>query len=79
MCARAFTCARGSSSVTRSNRGGCPPGAGVAGSFGQQFHTADAYTGIPADEVGMPPLTEAEQDAVAREADRIADEAAGQV
>ncbi|GAA1963499.1 hypothetical protein GCM10009776_27740 [Microbacterium deminutum] len=30
--------------------------------------------GIPADEVGLPPLSEAEQEAVAREADRLADD-----
>ena len=52
-----------------------PPGGVVAGSFNQEFPGADPYAGIPADEIGLPPLTEAEQDAVAREADRIADEA----
>ena len=51
-----------------------PPGAGVAGSFGQEFPGYDAYAGIPADEVGLPPLSEAEQEAVAREADRLADD-----
>ena len=52
-----------------------PPGGVVAGSFNQEFPGADPYAGLPADEIGLPPLTEAEQDAVAREADRIADEA----
>ena len=51
-----------------------PPGGGVAGSFSQEFPGADPYAGISADEVGLPPLSEAEQEAVAREADRIADE-----
>jgi len=50
-----------------------PPGV-VAGSFSQEFPGADPYAGIPADEVGLPPLSEAEQDAVAREADRLADD-----
>jgi len=52
-----------------------PPGGGVAGSFSDEFPGADPYAGIPADEVGLPPLTEAEQEAVAREADRLADDA----
>lgn len=52
-----------------------PPGGVVAGSFNQEFPGADPYAGIPADEIGLPPLTQAEQEAVAREADRIADEA----
>jgi hypothetical protein len=46
----------------------------IAGSFDQEFPGADPYAGIPADEVGLPPLSEAEQEAVAREADRLADE-----
>src|SRR6478735_279518 len=49
-----------------------PPGGVVAGSFSQEFPGADPYAGIPADEVGLPPLSEAEQEAVAREADRLA-------
>jgi len=49
-----------------------PPGGGVAGSFSQEFPGYDSYEGIPADEVGLPPLSEAEQEAVAREADRLA-------
>ena len=51
-----------------------PPGGVVAGSFDQEFPGADPYAGIPADEVGLPPLSEAEQEAVAREADRLADD-----
>lgn len=51
-----------------------PPGGIVAGSFDQEFPGADPYAGIPADEVGLPPLSEAEQEAVAREADRLADD-----
>ena len=51
-----------------------PPGGVVAGSFSQEFPGADPYAGIPVDEVGLPPLSEAEQEAVAREADRLADE-----
>jgi hypothetical protein len=51
-----------------------PPGGGVAGSFSQEFPGADPYAGIPLDEVGLPPLSEAEQEAVAREADRLADD-----
>jgi len=51
-----------------------PPGGVVAGSFDDQFPVADPYAGIPADEVGLPPLSEAEQEAVAREADRLADD-----
>lgn len=51
-----------------------PPGGGVAGGFDSEFPVADPYAGVPRDEIGLPPLTEAEQEAVAREADRIADE-----
>jgi hypothetical protein len=51
-----------------------PPGGVVAGSFSEEFPGADPYAGIPADEVGLPPLSEAEQEAVAREADRLADD-----
>ena len=51
-----------------------PPGGVVAGSFSQEFPGADPDAGIPADEVGLPPLSEAEQEAVAREADRLADD-----
>jgi hypothetical protein len=51
-----------------------PPGGAVAGSFSQEFPGADPYAGMPADEVGLPPLSEAEQEAVAREADRLADD-----
>jgi hypothetical protein len=51
-----------------------PPGGGVAGSFSQEFPGADPYAGMPADEVGLPPLSDAEQEAVAREADRLADD-----
>ena len=51
-----------------------PPGGVVAGSFSQEFPGADPYAGIPADEVGLPPLSEAEQEAVEREADRLADD-----
>ncbi len=51
-----------------------PPGGVVAGSFSQEFPGADPYAGMPADEVGLPPLSEAEQEAVAREADRLADD-----
>ena len=51
-----------------------PPGGVIAGSFDQEFPGADPYAGIPADEVGLPPLSEAEQEAVAREADRLADD-----
>ena len=53
-----------------------PPGGVVAGSFDHEFPGADPYAGIPADEVGLPPLSEAEQEAVAREADRLADDPA---
>jgi len=49
-----------------------PPGGVVAGSFSQEFPGYDPYEGIPADEIGLPPLSEAEQEAVAREADRLA-------
>lgn len=51
-----------------------PPGGVVAGSFSQEFPGADPHAGMPADEVGLPPLSEAEQEAVAREADRLADD-----
>ena len=51
-----------------------PRGGVVAGSFSQEFPGADPYAGMPADEVGLPPLSEAEQEAVAREADRLADD-----
>ena len=51
-----------------------PPGGVVAGSFNQEFPGADPYAGVPADEVGLPPLSEAEQEAAAREADRLADD-----
>jgi len=50
-----------------------PPGGPVAG-FGDEFPVADPDAGIPADERGLPPLTESEQLAVEREADREADE-----
>jgi hypothetical protein len=53
---------------------GVPPGGVVAGSFSEEFPGADPYAGIPADEVGLPPLSEAEQEMVAREADRLADD-----
>lgn len=49
-----------------------PPGGGVAG-FGSEFPVADAEAGIPADERGLPPLSEAEQRAIEREADRRAE------
>jgi hypothetical protein len=51
-----------------------PPGGVVAGSFSDEFPGADPYAGIPADEVGLPPLSEEEQEAVEREADRLADD-----
>ena len=51
-----------------------PPGGVVAGSFSQEFPGADPYAGIPVEELGLPPLSEAEQEAVAREADRLADD-----
>ena len=51
-----------------------PPGGIVAGSFSQEFPGADPYAGMPADEIGLPPLSAAEQEAVAREADRLADD-----
>jgi signal peptidase II len=50
-----------------------PPGGPVAG-FGDEFPVADPDAGIPADERRLPPLTESEQLAVEREADRVADE-----
>lgn len=49
-----------------------PPGGAVAG-FGSEFPVADAEAGIPVDERGLAPLTEAEQRAVEREADRRAE------
>ena len=51
---------------------GIPAGGVVAGSFGQEFPGYDPNAGIPVDELGLPPLSEAEQEAVAREADRLA-------
>lgn len=51
-----------------------PPGGGVAGGFDSEFPVADPYAGVPRDEIGLPPLTPEEQEEVAREADRIADE-----
>lgn len=51
-----------------------PPGGVVAGSFSQEFPGADPDEGVPADEVGLPPLSEAEQEALAREADQLADD-----
>ncbi|GAA1695210.1 hypothetical protein GCM10009808_10500 [Microbacterium sediminicola] len=53
------------------------PGGGVAGGFDSEFPVASPYAGIPRTEIGLPPLTEAEQEQVAREADRIADEESG--
>ncbi len=53
-----------------------PPAGGVAGNFDEEFPVADAQAGVPADERGLPPLSERDQEAVAREADRIADEEA---
>ncbi|MET0813296.1 MAG: signal peptidase II [Microbacterium sp.] len=50
-----------------------PPGGDVAG-FGDEFPVADPDAGIPVDERGLPPLSEREQRAVEREADREADE-----
>ncbi|MET0673487.1 MAG: signal peptidase II [Microbacterium pygmaeum] len=50
-----------------------PPGGPVAG-FGNEFPTADPSAGIPADERGLPPLSESEQRAVEREADHEADQ-----
>lgn len=40
--------------------------------FGEQFPVADADAGVPADERGLPPLSEADQRAVEAEADRLA-------
>lgn len=51
-----------------------PPGGVVAGSFSQEFPSADPYAGIPADQVGLPPLSEVEQEAAARQADLLADD-----
>jgi signal peptidase II len=53
-----------------------PPGGGVAGGFDSEFPVADPQAGVPADERGLPPLSEREQEAVEREADRIADDEA---
>lgn len=50
-----------------------PPGGAVEG-FGDEFPVADPDAGIPADERGLRPLSESEQRAVEREADREADE-----
>lgn len=49
------------------------PGGPVTG-FGDEFPIADADAGIPASERGLPPLSESEQRAVEREADRVADD-----
>lgn len=51
-----------------------PPEGGVAGGFDSEFPVADADAGIPRSELGLPPLSESEQEAVEREADRLADE-----
>jgi len=51
-----------------------PPGGGVAGGFGSEFPVADAEAGVPVDELGLPPLSPEEQERVAREADRLADD-----
>ncbi len=51
-----------------------PPGGGVAGGFDSEFPVADPYAGIPRDEIGLPPLSPEEQEAVAAEADRLAEE-----
>lgn len=40
--------------------------------FGDEFPVADAQAGIPADERGLPPLSEREQREVERQADRLA-------
>lgn len=48
-----------------------PPGGPVAG-FGDEFPVANPDAGIPADERGLPPLSEAEQQEVERESDREA-------
>lgn len=53
-----------------------PPGGGVAGNFDEEFPVADPQAGVPADERGLPPLSESAQEAVEREADRVADEEA---
>lgn len=50
-----------------------PPDGGVAGGFDSEFPVADADAGIPVDELGLPPLSEADQEKVAREADRVAE------
>lgn len=50
-----------------------PPGGAIAG-FGDEFPVASPDAGIPADERGLPPLTEREQREVEREAARQADE-----
>lgn len=49
------------------------PGGAVAG-FGSEFPVADAEAGIPADERGLPPLSESEQLEVEEEAEREAEE-----
>lgn len=51
--------------------GDAPVGATVAG-FGDQFPVADPDAGIPDSERGLPPLSTAEQEQTAREADREA-------
>ena len=56
---------RCSARATRSRR---------AGPFGEEFPVADPDAGIPADERALPPLSEAEQLEVEREADREADQ-----
>jgi len=66
--------ARGEETLLGADGDEVPPGGEVAGSFSDEFPGADPYEGIPADEVGLPPLSEAEQEAVAREADRVADD-----
>lgn len=49
-------------------------GGGVAGGFDSEFPVADANAGIPVSELGLPPMSETEQEEVEREADRLADE-----
>jgi signal peptidase II len=49
-----------------------PPGGPIAG-FGDEFPVADPDAGIPAAERGVPPLTEAEEQAFEAEVDRVAD------
>lgn len=48
-----------------------PPDGAVAG-FGDEFPAADPDAGVPADERGLPPLSDREQREVEREADRVA-------